>query len=179
LARERKKLFTVATTDGLTGVCNVRYFRDVMGHILTPPDRSMNYLRDKHICLIMSDIDKFKLFNDTYGHQTGDAVLKSFAGILKTSVRGIDIVARYGGEEFVVVLFDATLKNAAKVTENIRAAVETSITRYEGKDYKMTASFGISEYKKDKDDLESLIKRADEALYRSKKAGRNRVSLEP
>jgi len=175
LAKERKKLFTVATTDGLTGVYNVRYFRELMEKVTSGACTELHYFCNQPFSLIICDIDKFKNFNDTYGHQVGDAVLKHFAHVLKTSVRGLDLVARYGGEEFVIVLFNTTMDNAMKIGEKVRANVENSSAAHEGKSYKLTASFGVAEFKKEKDNLETLVKRADDGLYKAKETGRNKV----
>lgn len=175
LTAEKQRLFKIATTDGLTGLYTVRYFRELMENILNTKQQIEHYIGKGGICLIMCDVDKFKTFNDTYGHQVGDVVLKSFAKILKQNTRGLDIVARYGGEEFVIVLFNASLEDSFKIANKIRQAVEDNVINHEGKQYKMTASFGISLYDNNKDTLEDMVKRADDALYKAKESGRNRV----
>lgn len=135
----------------------------------------------KDMCLLMIDIDHFKQFNDKFGHLLGDEVLKIVAKALTDSVRGRDIVARYGGEEFSVVLPDTPLAGAVKVAETIRKAIAARELkrRDNGESYGViTVSIGVSLLRHGSDNTQSLIKRADEALYLSKNRGRNRVTTE-
>jgi diguanylate cyclase (GGDEF)-like protein len=121
---------------------------------------------------VLLDIDFFKKFNDTHGHQVGDEVLRQVAKTLKAQSRESDLPCRYGGEEFGVILPTTDAQSARAVAERIRLAIEASVTEYEGKKLKVTCSIGISQFEAS-DDVGQLIRRADEALYASKKAGRN------
>lgn len=168
---ERKTFFKMSVTDGLTGLYNIRYFKLLLETeiILAKPDPS------KKFSILMSDVDHFKHFNDTYGHQVGDLVLKEVANVLKTSVRTSDIVARYGGEEMIVLLRGIPLKDALIIAEKLRKGIENAVVRDEKNTYKVTASLGVSIFKQG-DTADSVIKRADDGLYKSKESGRNRIS---
>ncbi len=124
--------------------------------------------------MIMIDIDYFKMVNDTYGHRTGDGVLRVVAGIIKKEIRDIDSLARYGGEEFAVILPHTVLSPALEVAERLRAKVEESRFSYKGKQFSVTISLGVGEIQED-DTLESFLRRVDAALYAAKHAGRNQV----
>jgi diguanylate cyclase len=124
--------------------------------------------------MIMIDIDHFKMVNDTYGHRTGDGVLRVVAGIIKKEIRDIDSLARYGGEEFAVILPHTVLSPALEVAERLRAKVEESRFSYKGKQFSVTISLGVGEIQED-DTLETFIQRVDAALYVAKNAGRNQV----
>lgn len=124
--------------------------------------------------MIMIDIDHFKMVNDTYGHRTGDGVLRVVAGIIKKEIRDIDSLARYGGEEFAVILPHTVLAPALEVAERLRAKVEESHFSYKGKHFSVTISLGVGEILED-DTLENFIQRVDAALYAAKDAGRNQV----
>ena len=127
----------------------------------------------------MLDIDYFKKFNDTYGHQVGDQVLKLVASTLKTGVKGGDIVARYGGEEFAIILPKTTKENAFTVAEHVRDSVSSKdiINRGTGKVLgQIRLSVGVSEYKPG-ESIEDLIERADKALYEAKNNGRNQTII--
>jgi diguanylate cyclase len=124
--------------------------------------------------LFIVDIDHFKIFNDSYGHKAGDAVLISVASVIKDSVRDTDMVFRYGGEEFVVILNKLDLKNALKVTEKVRAQIESHQITNKATLLNVTVSIGLSCFK-DGDTETSVFERADKALYQGKLNGRNRV----
>ena len=129
----------------------------------------------------MMDIDHFKAFNDNFGHLLGDEVLKIVAKSLTDCVKGADVVARYGGEEFSVILPNTPLNGAQRVAETIRATIaKRELKRRDsGESYgQITVSVGVSLLRPGSDTNESLIKRADDALYKSKRHGRNRVTLE-
>ena len=121
---------------------------------------------------MLLDIDFFKKFNDTHGHQVGDEVLRQVAKVLDAQSRDMDVPCRYGGEEFAVILPATDASKACIVAERIRAAIEESTTVCDGKTLKVTCSLGVSDFLAD-DDVARLIRRADDALYTSKKAGRN------
>lgn len=168
---ERREFLKMSVTDGLTGLYNIRYFRMVLDtdFMLT---RAGHYQK---FSLVMGDIDHFKKFNDTYGHQVGDLILKEIASTLINSIRSLDIVARYGGEEMIVLLRGASLKDSLAIAEKLRKNVESSQIRDAQRSYSVTMSFGVASFRKG-DTVDTLIKRADESLYIAKKEGRNRVS---
>lgn len=127
--------------------------------------------RDKTFSIILLDIDKFKDVNDTFGHPTGDYVLKSIASIIQKHCRKVDLVGRWGGEEFIIILPDTSLEGALKTAENLRSLIEN----FEFKDVgNKTASFGVTEYDKSFS-IKDLISKVDEALYTAKESGRNKV----
>lgn len=162
----------MAVTDPLTGLHNRRYLDS---HLESLFDRAQ--ARRQPLSVMMADIDSFKAINDTWGHDGGDAVLKEFATRLRRNVRGIDLVCRYGGEEFCVVMPDTELFIAEKVAERIRAQIaETPFPTGQGeKTVTITASLGVAALQSQEDTVQSLMKRADVALYEAKSGGRNRV----
>lgn len=167
-----KKLESLVNEDGLTEVYNHRYFHDALREKLTSYEKD-----NKPISLIFIDIDHFKNYNDLYGHQKGDEVLKTIGFLLKSNVRKRDVVARFGGEEFAIILPDTSEQDAIKIAENIRYKIEE--TYFEGEENqpkgKLTASIGVAVFPdKAKSDIE-LIKYADDALYRAKFFNKNRV----
>ncbi len=125
----------------------------------------------------MMDIDNFKSFNDTYGHQLGDRVLKDVAAVAKKISRAGDIAARYGGEEFIMILPETDSGQAMLFAERIRASVAEIEIPHEGKTLHVTISLGVSTYPDHSEEKEVLIRAADEALYTSKHRGKNCVSL--
>ena len=136
--------------------------------------RSQRY--EKPLCLLITDIDHFKKFNDTYGHQQGDIVLKETARLLKESVRKIDLAARYGGEEFAVILPETDIENAKMVAERIRKKIEEFKVPGQNEPLHVTVSVGVAQYEPEKDtEKKDFIEHADKALYKAKDSGRNRV----
>ena len=129
-----------------------------------------------HMCIIMADLDKFKNVNDTHGHVVGDHVLQDVAKRLQAAVRGFDIVGRYGGEEFVVILNNTSYKTAQQVAERIREKIKSSPINVNGLIINITISQGVTEAKPF-DTIESLISRADDALYQAKEDGRDCVVM--
>lgn len=169
-----KSLEEMVNIDGLTEVYNHRYFHDKLRENIMIGNRD-----GKPVSMIFIDIDYFKHYNDLYGHQKGDVVLKKLGHLIKESIRQDDIVARYGGEEFAVILPNTLEEEATNIAEDIRKKIES--TYFEGEENqpkgKLTASMGISVYPdKAKDDVE-LIKSADDALYRAKFFSKNRVEV--
>ena len=163
-----QKLQSLAITDGLTGLHNHRAFQD---HL---EEQFQTAMRNKQpLALLLMDVDHFKHYNDTYGHQAGDEVLRQVAQILLANVREGDFVARYGGEEFVVVLPRADLESAVAVAERLRRAVESA----EWQLRPVTGSFGVACARPDMETRQELIEAADQALYQAKKNGRNRVEV--
>jgi diguanylate cyclase len=155
-----------ARTDALTQVANRRAFDDVLSRRIEDQQR-----RGLTTSVMLLDVDLFKKFNDTYGHQAGDEVLRQVAGVLRKMADEGDLVARYGGEEFAVV-FDSVLPVARAAAERVRAAIGKTTIRFEGKDLRVAASAGIAELQPG-EDQPALIKRVDEALYAAKNGGRN------
>jgi diguanylate cyclase (GGDEF)-like protein len=162
----------MANKDGLTGIWNQRYFKDILKKEI---ERSKRYKNP--LSLIMMDVDHFKSFNDTYGHQTGDLVLKSIANVLKESVRNTDIPSRYGGEEFAVILPMTDEKGAEKFAERLRRKIENlKIKDINGNNVRqVTSSFGVCYYNENYS-LNEFIEYADKSLYMCKKRGRNCVT---
>jgi two-component system cell cycle response regulator len=162
----------LAVTDGLTGLNNRRYLDN---HLKLLFDRANARGRSLSVCL--TDIDRFKAINDTYGHDAGDEVLKELAARIRSTVRGADLACRYGGEEFVVVMPDTSLDMAATIAERLRAAIEGKPFHLQvaGLDLNVTASLGISSLSQSVENPAQLMKAADQALYEAKNAGRNRV----
>jgi diguanylate cyclase (GGDEF)-like protein len=161
-----------AITDELTGLSNVRHFHELLDQEI---ERAQRF--DNHIGLVMVDIDNFKSVNDTYGHPQGDLVLKEVARVLTEQSRDIDFPARYGGEEMSVILPQTDIGGAAMLAERMREAVaELEVRRLDGQGIlKLTASFGVAALPGSATDKRYLIAVADEALYRAKHAGKNRV----
>jgi len=152
--------------DELTQIYNRRYFEDEFNKEI-----KKYKLKNRPLSIIILDIDNFKQFNDTYGHQVGDIILQTLAKIIQNSIKDIDTFARWGGEEFVCILPNTILKDAIILAEYLRKIVEN----YTFKDnLKVTCSFGVATFTQD-DTKESIIKRVDNALYRAKDSGRNRV----
>ncbi len=178
--RERAKLFDLATRDGLTGLYVIRHFREILNRVVEEAK-----IQKEPLALILIDIDNFKPINDTYGHQAGDMVLKKIAQIIATCFRSkrswelVDFIARYGGEEFIVLVRKASLKDAAfKAAERIRAAVEKAVFDWEGKRIAVTISLGVASLHPGENVPDIMVRRADEALYRAKKNGKNQVCIE-
>lgn len=162
----------LAITDDLTGLHNRRYLDN---HLKLLMDRAAARGRPLSICI--TDIDRFKHINDTYGHDAGDEVLREFANRVRATVRGADLACRFGGEEFVIVMPDTTPEMAAIVAERLRLMVEGRAFAIPQADtvHPVTASLGISSLRAEGDTPEALLKRADMALYQAKNNGRNRV----
>jgi diguanylate cyclase (GGDEF)-like protein len=166
-----EKLSSLAVTDALTNISNHRYFQEQLKVEI------MRAQRYKHaLSIMMFDVDSFKTYNDSYGHLEGDAVLKHVARIIKMNVREVDIVCRYGGDEFVVILPFTTLKSAKFVAEKISRSVEEQdmFNRQTGKVMRVTVSGGVATYREgmNKDELVGL---ADQALYKAKGEGKNKI----
>ena len=161
-----------AITDELTGLSNVRQMH---GALEREFERGLRF--NTPVGFVLLDIDDFKTVNDTFGHQQGDEVLTAVAGVLRELSRDIDEPARYGGEELAVVLPQTEIDGAAQLAERMREAIEAlRIPRLDGEgDLRVTASFGVSSVPASASDKGSLVAAADAALYRAKRAGKNRV----
>ncbi len=162
----------LSITDGLTKLYNHRYFQDVLKR-----EFSRSHRNKSPLALALLDIDHFKRFNDTYGHQQGDVVLQELARTLRSQVRSLDVVARYGGEEFAVIMPDAVLSVALSVAERLRSAVETHPVPGPSGPMRVTISLGVMAVPAGAvSSHAALIVAADRALYRAKELGRNRVA---
>ena len=162
------QLETDVLTDALTGIANRRAFDYELKR------RMVDWNRQRiPLCLLMVDIDHFKLANDRYGHQAGDAGLQQLAKILKASLREMDLISRFGGEEFGLILPYSTLKEAKAVAERSRELIADHRYSSNEQEFRLTASVGVAEVMHG-DDTERLIRRADSALYKAKRNGRNR-----
>jgi len=168
-----KELENAAYIDSLTGLYNRKHFTE-----LANVDIERALRLNQFIYTVMLDLDFFKKVNDTYGHAAGDIVLKITAGIIRQTIRFYDLLGRYGGEEFVLLITALDIQEAHKLMERIRENMEHSIINYEGQEIKITCSIGLAKFE-EKDDLESAIKKSDEALYAAKKSGRNQVKIYP
>lgn len=166
LKRQRDALLQMATRDQLSGLYNRHYLFEASEQAIATARR-----HGSAVSVLMCDIDKFKDINDTYGHATGDAVIEAVSGVLQHSCRREDIVARCGGEEFVIVLVRCEMPLARKKAEGIRLEVEKLTVL----DRPVTLSIGVAFMEPSCDDFEGLMHRADDALYKAKEGGRNRV----
>ncbi len=167
LELQNARLAELASTDELTGVKNRRRFREDLELLFAQAQR-----QESPLSVILLDIDRFKEYNDAFGHPAGDQVLRTFGALLRESVRGHDVVARYGGEEFVVLLPATDAAEALEVAERLRTAVA-------GCDWPhrpVTTSLGIATSSSETPDESALVELADRALYSSKQAGRNRTT---
>jgi two-component system cell cycle response regulator len=162
----------MAITDQLTGLHNRRYMARHLDSLIAGAQKS-----GKPIAFLIMDIDHFKAVNDGFGHDIGDEVLREFAGRISANVRGIDLACRYGGEEFVVVMPDTDMDFAFTVAERLRKSVEQTPFAVSREPHKLniTISIGIARSEGNADSADALLHRADQALYRAKREGRNRV----
>ena len=167
-----------ATLDALTGFNNRRQLEERIKQEVSSAKR-----QKRNLCAIMTDVDFFKSANDTYGHAVGDLVLKTIARVIKMQLRDYDIAGRYGGEEFSIILPYTKLPEAQMVAERLRKAVEKTkidISKVNSdvteKNIGVTISLGVAEYSPD-DDENTLLQKADKALYKAKENGRNRVEI--
>jgi diguanylate cyclase (GGDEF)-like protein len=162
----------MATLDGLTKVFTRRYWFQRGNEEI---ERSRKFKYD--LTCLMIDVDKFKDFNDTYGHLVGDAILAAVAKVVRDNIRQIDLLGKYGGEEFCVILTETDAQGAQFVAERIRQALQdTSVQAYD-EILRVTISIGIAAFPHDGRDLPALVDKADQALYRAKETGRNRVCV--
>ncbi len=164
------KMYEMAITDDLTKLYSKRHF---VIRLQEEVEKARRY--DRPLSLLFIDIDHFKEFNDTYGHQLGDKALKHLAGIIKQTTRAADISGRYGGEEFVVILPETAKEHALILAERLRKNIEKQSFVARGNEYRITVSIGIGEYKTKMTSPSQLIKEADKNLYEAKQKGRNRV----
>ena len=166
------QLEQMAYRDQLTGLRNFRFFSGRL------PEELQRAKRYRHqLSLIMLDIDHFKKFNDTHGHQAGNVALQQLARVLEETVRETDIVARYGGEEFALILPETTKRLAHELASRVRANVEAAPVRLGEHHHRITVSVGLATFPRDSYTWQGLVECADKALYASKQGGRNRVTI--
>lgn len=169
LQNDLNKYKTESVTDHMTGLYNRKYMDLKLGEEIDRFNRTKT-----PFCVVLIDIDHFKSVNDNYGHPIGDQVLKHLAKLMKESIRKTDFAFRYGGEEFMMLLSNVDVRNATHVSDQIRKKLETTNFSMKGTSFNVTASFGIALFDK-KDTQETIIKRADENLYKAKQTGRNKI----
>ena len=175
LQTANRRLEELATTDALTFLANRRHFEEGAQRAVEHAHRS-----GRPLSLLVADVDRFKSFNDRFGHAVGDVVLRHVADVLRREARAMDLVARIGGEEFVVLMPDTDAAAAAGVAERMRAALaEATAADVPEQAGRVTASFGVATLGGASERLHHLLTAADDALYSAKREGRNRVSLAP
>lgn len=169
------KLDRLSKTDGLTGMINRRALTDSLAYEIDRAARTRSEL-----ALILCDVDNFKEINDTYGHDAGDRALQTLAATLKTILRKIDIAGRYGGDEFMLILPETTVRGAERLAEKLLSAVrDIELRLADGKHIHLSMSIGIAGLEGDSEgeNIDSFVKRADDAMYASKQGGKDRVSV--
>lgn len=172
---DRQKLTALTTLDEKTGLFNFRHFKQTVNEELKRAERY-----NRHVSLVMIDIDHFKHYNDTNGHPMGDLLLKELSLILKESIRETDMVARFGGEEFIILLPETPRQEALKLAESLRLRIKNHVFPMEEKQPSkdLTVSMGVAAYpSRNVVSPDTLLERADQALYKAKKQGRNRVCV--
>ncbi len=170
IANYEKKLIELNMRDSLTGAYNRRFLTRRLDEEF---ERHKRY--ERSLSLLMIDIDHFKNVNDTYGHQIGDCILKSVASEISHTLRKVDLLVRYGGEEFCCILPETGLESALVLAERIRSTIEQKEHEFDPLKIRITISIGVHEFKGNLDSADTLLRKADEALYLAKEAGRNQV----
>jgi diguanylate cyclase (GGDEF)-like protein len=170
IKRSQLRFMKLARRDGLTGIFNRQHFVD-------EAEQQLRYCRRsaRHACVVLIDLDHFKVVNDTHGHAVGDRVLSRAVEACQAHLRSTDVFGRLGGEEFGILLPDCELEQAQARAEQIRAAIATAVTGDNGPGIPISASFGVAVTARSGYELRALLIHADEALYRAKREGRNRV----
>lgn len=166
------QLQELARTDRLTGLNNRGYWEECLAHEYA---RHRRY--QSSAALVMFDIDHFKKVNDTYGHPAGDKVIQAVAEVVREQMRDTDYAGRYGGEEFVILLPDIDNAGAQVFAERLRLRIEALVVSHEEQQIRFTVSLGVADLSLPMDEYKQLIERADQALYASKKGGRNQTSI--
>lgn len=167
---EHQNTKELAVRDGLTGLYNYRHFQEMLSYTVAHSDRY-----DEKASLILIDVDDLKYVNDTYGHQAGDSVLSFVGKVLVESLRKIDVSARYGGDEFAVILPNTNKRGSMIVAQKIKNSIKNMPFRFKGEECEITLSIGIATYPENAPDNETLVEKADMALYESKGQGKDKV----
>jgi diguanylate cyclase (GGDEF)-like protein len=172
MQQARKKIQFLSQTDYLTGLWNMRMFFALLHKEF---DRSRRH--GHHFCVMMLDADNLKRINDTHGHDCGSAMITMFADRIQQTVRRSDVIARFGGDEFVVLLPETKLARVGAAAERVRKAIEKSTLQVPGAEERVSVSIGIAAYPEHGGDVQEIIKKADIALYQSKRDGKNRATV--
>ena len=172
IALENSNLYRRATIDRMTKLYNHHQFQKTLFDFITEAE-----ITHQVFSLVMLDIDKFKTFNDTFGHLQGDIIIKELSSIIRKTIRDTDYPARYGGEEFTIILPETNLKDARTFAENLRKRVEDYVFSGDERTHKVTISLGVAQYNSQVKNNVDMITLADKALYKSKENGRNQVTL--
>jgi len=172
LLATKQQLEVMAHTDELTQVPNRRHFHTILDSELSRARR-----HNTPLCIAYVDLDHFKWINDTHGHEAGDVVLQAVASVISTNLRSEDSIGRLGGEEFCLCLPNTDTKNSLEPCERYRSLIENLSIQTESVTLSVTASFGLTRFLAESDDSNHLLARADEALYRAKHLGRNRIEI--
>lgn len=165
-----QKAKELSVRDGLTGLYNHRHFEEMLSYTVAHSDRY-----DEKASLIMIDLDDLKYVNDTYGHQAGDSVLAFVGKVLVESLRKIDVSARYGGDEFAIILPNTNKRGSLIVAQKIKNSIKNMPFKFKGDEFNLTLSIGIATYPENAPDSETLVEKADKALYESKEQGKDKV----
>ena len=172
LKKKLDEINKLIVIDELTKCYNRRYINEKL-----PIDIELAKANKLPLSIAMIDIDYFKLINDKYGHLLGDLVLKDITNVIKNNIRGkSDWIARYGGEEFLILFNDTSKEDAYNLSKRIKSVVENSIFKYDDIEINITISIGIASLTSEIDDMDKLIRKADEKLYKAKRSGRNYIS---
>jgi len=167
----REVLRMQSVRDPLTGLYNRRYMEESLERELRRATR-----KNSSVGLMMLDVDHFKRFNDTFGHEAGDSVLRTLGNLFRTQFRGEDVVCRYGGEEFTIILPEASLETTCQRAEELREAAKKDVAQLGGQSLEpVSLSIGVSSFPTNGTTGEALLRAADAALYRAKEKGRDRV----
>lgn len=172
LISAKEQLEVLAHTDELTQIPNLRHFKNILNSEIGRAHRF-----NMPLCIAYMDLDHFKLINDTHGHPAGDIILQSITDLLSKNLRNVDNIGRVGGEEFCLCLPDTDIKDALTTCERYRLLIENLSVSTDSQTLTVTASFGITSFVPDQDDVNSLMCRADKALYQAKQNGRNRIEV--
>lgn len=174
LGQARDEMHRLSITDELTRAYNRRHFMRIAENGF---DRARK--GGSPFSLVLFDIDDFKRINDTYGHLAGDGVLRQLADVTRSSIRKHDLLARWGGEEFMLLLPEAGLEEALEVARRVQAGIEQNPTYLAGEPLKITVSMGVALFKPQMPAFDDLLSQADDALYRAKNLGKNRIETVP
>ena len=173
LEKTQDELLNQVNHDSLTKLYNRRYFNDIIKNLINISKRDK-----KQLVLAMIDIDDFKLVNDTYGHAVGDVAIQTIAEVFNNTIRTSDISIRFGGEEFVIIFPDTKINNIKIICEKLRSKIESSVIKVDEKrSFSLTVSIGLSQIELDDTNADNALYKADKALYKSKKQGKNQVNI--
>jgi diguanylate cyclase (GGDEF)-like protein len=169
LYKQTEKLLKLSITDPLTGIYNRRYLNRRLSEEITRFNRYKH-----HFSFMMLDLDKFKEYNDTFGHVAGDNLIKNLANVMEKSLRTIDIAARFGGDEFVAIFPQTPKVDAIQISNRLKEHIEKSLSEY-NREMPLTLSVGLATFPDDASSIMELIEKTDQALYLAKKGGGDRV----